>query len=49
MAIIPQFYSDAVVAIGLIDNQGNKIWVATGFIVTQKKRIRRTLCFFGNK
>ena len=45
MAIIPQFYSDAVVAIGLIDNQGNKIWVATGFIVTQKNELDELYAF----
>ncbi|MBQ4267440.1 MAG: trypsin-like peptidase domain-containing protein [Clostridia bacterium] len=45
MAIIPQFYSDAVVAIGLIDNQGNKIWVATGFIVTQKNELDEHYAF----
>lgn len=45
MAVIPQFYSDAVVAIGLINNQGNKIWVATGFIVTQKNELDEHYAF----
>lgn len=32
MAIIPQIYEDAVVALG-IEKNGKKIWLATGFIV----------------
>ena len=39
MAIIPQGYSDAVVAIGIINNQGNKVWFATGFVVARKHEL----------
>ena len=39
MAIIPQGYSDAVVAIGTINNQGNKVWFATGFVVARKHEL----------
>ena len=35
MALIPQFYEDAVVALG-IENNGEKKWIATGFIVARK-------------
>lgn len=35
MALIPQFYEDAVVALG-IENNGEKKWLATGFIVARK-------------
>lgn len=36
MAIIPQFYNDAVVAIGVLNKNGNKVWCATGFVVARK-------------
>lgn len=36
MAIIPQIFNDAVVAIGITDKNGEKKWVATGFIVARK-------------
>ena len=36
MAIIPQIYNDAVVAIGILDKNGNKTWLATGFVVARK-------------
>lgn len=35
MALIPQVFEDAVVAIG-IENKNKKIWLATGFIVARK-------------
>lgn len=35
MALIPQCYEDAVVALG-IENNGIKRWIATGFIVARK-------------
>lgn len=35
MALIPQIYEDAVVALG-IEQNGQRIWVATGFIVARK-------------
>lgn len=36
MAIIPQIFNDAVVAIGALDQNGEKKWLATGFIVARK-------------
>ena len=36
MAIIPQFFSDAVVAIGINDQSNEKKWIATGFIVVRE-------------
>ena len=36
MAIIPQIFSDAVVAIGTTDQTGEKKWLATGFVVARK-------------
>lgn len=36
MAIIPQIYSDAVVAIGTLKKNGDKVWYATGFVVARK-------------
>ena len=36
MAIIPQIYSDAVVAIGALMKDGSKAWYATGFVVARK-------------
>lgn len=38
MALIPQIYEDAVVALG-INNEGQKSWVATGFIVARKNEM----------
>ena len=38
MAIIPQIYEDAVVALG-IEKNGKKIWLATGFIVAIKNEL----------
>jgi len=36
MALIPQVYSDAVVAIGSLNNAGQKVWQATGFVAARK-------------
>lgn len=36
MAVIPQIYNDAVVAIGGIKKDGSKAWYATGFVVARK-------------
>lgn len=36
MAIIPQIFNDAVVAIGATDEKGEKKWLATGFVVARK-------------
>ena len=36
MAIIPQIYNDAVVAIGALKKDGSKVWYATGFVVARK-------------
>lgn len=36
MAIIPQIYNDAVVAIGGVNKDGEKVWYATGFVVARK-------------
>lgn len=36
MAIIPQIYNDAVVAIGARRKDGSKAWYATGFVVARK-------------
>ena len=36
MAIIPQIYNDAVVAIGVMKKDGSKAWCATGFVVARK-------------
>lgn len=36
MAIIPQIYNDAVVAIGALKEDGSKVWYATGFVVARK-------------
>ena len=35
MAIIPQVFNDAVVAIGATDQAGEKKWLATGFVVAR--------------
>lgn len=37
MAIIPPFFMDAVVALGVMLNNGEKRWVATGFLVGRKE------------
>lgn len=36
MAIIPQIFNDAVVAIGGVNKDGEKVWYATGFVVGRK-------------
>ena len=36
MAIIPQIFNDAVVAIGGFNKDGDKVWYATGFVVARK-------------
>lgn len=36
MAIIPQIYNDAVVAIGELRSDGSKVWYATGFVAARK-------------
>ena len=36
MAIIPQFYKDAVVAIGIRSTRTKIAWIATGFVVARK-------------
>ena len=38
MALIPQVYEDAVVALG-IEKNGKKVWIATGFIVARKNEL----------
>lgn len=43
MAIIPSFYLDAVVAIGIQLPDGNKHWIGTGFIVGRKEDIDKSL------
>lgn len=37
MAIIPSFFLNAVVAIGIDGNDGQKYWIGTGFIVGRKE------------
>lgn len=37
MAIIPSFFLNAVVAIGVDGNDGQKYWIGTGFIVGRKE------------
>ena len=46
MAIIPSFYLDAVVAIGVQLPDGNKHWIGTGFIVGRKEDIDKSLSTF---
>ena len=36
MALIPEFYMDAVVALGVEQQAGQKKWCATGFLVRKK-------------
>ena len=43
MAIIPHFFLDAVIAIGIDGLDGNKIWIGTGFIVGRKEVDNPTL------
>ena len=38
MALIPNFFLDTVVAIGVKNQQGKKTWVGTGFLVGRKER-----------
>ena len=38
MAIIPEFFKDAVLALGRDDIAGNRIWIGTGFLVGQKNK-----------
>lgn len=38
MAIIPSFFIDAVVALGVQTTDGNKHWVGTGFLVGRKEQ-----------
>lgn len=33
IAIIPEFYKDAVAALGIVGTDGKKHWIGTGFIV----------------
>ena len=35
MAIIPKFYMEAVVSIG-VENKGKPLWIGTGFFVARK-------------
>ena len=37
MAIIPDFFMNAVVAIGVDKNEKSKRWIGTGFIVSRKE------------
>ena len=36
MSLIPKFYKDAVVSIGLKSADGNISWIGTGFFVSRK-------------
>ena len=38
MAIIPEFFKDAVVAFGTDNPKGERIWVGTGFLVGMKRK-----------
>ena len=46
MAVLPQFYLDAVVAIGIQLPDGNKHWIGTGFIVGRKEDVDKSLSTF---
>ena len=37
MAVIPQFFMDAVVSLGILLPTGNKVWIGTGFLVGRKE------------
>lgn len=37
MSIIPEYYSSAVVAIGILDSEHQEQWIGTGFIVGRKE------------
>ena len=43
MAIIPDFFLNAVVAIGVDQSKGEKHWIGTGFIVGRKETDDPTL------
>lgn len=46
MAVIPKFFMDAVVAIGISKNDGTKQWIGTGFIVARKEENNPSLSTF---
>ncbi len=46
MAIIPNFFMNAVVAIGVDKPEGGKHWIGTGFIVGRKEKEDRNLSTF---
>ncbi len=46
MALLPPFYMDAVVAIGVLLPNGNKHWIGTGFIVGRKEDDNKDLSTF---
>ena len=37
MAIIPSFFMDAVIALGIDTGTNNKHWIASGFLVGRKE------------
>jgi S1-C subfamily serine protease len=52
MAIIPSFFMDAVVALGVEISDGKKLWVGTGFLVGRKEKTdpsRSTIYIITNK